>query len=119
MMGKLASHPSTYELHDVRGRRVSENGFLQIDRTGSPRSHEICEQGILYAIVLLRQSKRIHPDRTRCTQILDTRTRTAVSNQHVLSQCHKTESNEQTGSAKQTANSMPPRSDHDHKKRDR
>lgn len=42
-----------------------------------------------------------------------------MSNEHVLSQFHKTEPNEQTRRANQTANTIPPRSDHDQKKRDR
>lgn len=42
-----------------------------------------------------------------------------MSNKRVLSQFHKTEPNEQTGRGNQTANTIPPRSDHDQKKRDR
>lgn len=61
-------------------RRVSENGFHQIDSAASLRFHETCDKGILYTNKLLRQSKRVQLDRTRCTQILDTRTRTALSN---------------------------------------
>lgn len=116
MMGRLASL-NIYRLQGIRGWRVSENGFLQIDRAGSSQFHELCELGILYTNMLLRQSKRRNPDRTRCTQILETRTRTAVSNEHVLSQFHKTEPNEQTGRGNQTANTIPPRSDHDQKKK--
>ena len=96
------------QLHGVQGPRDFRDGFLQTKQ--APRSPIKSASKVSYTQKCCWGKLREYtPPKRAAPQKLDTRTRTAVSNKHLLSQCHKTEPKEKTGRAIQTADTVSPR----------
>lgn len=101
LSSRLIFHGTHVKCTVFRRGKSSENGFRHIDSAGSPRSYKICEQRYpIHKCAAAGKAREYTPTERAAPEILDTRTRTAVSNKHVLPQCHKTEPNEQTGRVK-------------------